>query len=640
MRKHLSSIALLFAFLFIIITLYSFDARLDTGAGTNDFARFKTQFESGNTNAPWLALNWFSKRGHFYQVTQAGELRFARNGQYGMHMNSRTDYLSRQLGTLDAAHRFLLNRAIQQLPPGTNASLPQERQILVGGIRSNAWFQAVYDRANVPPEVERLFEITGAELTWFIPEVTGRVVAQTDKSDQANSFSLASDAPVAVSTGSSGLQVWNLADANGCAMLPLEHTPFRADLWSVATLLPGGRTVIFTGNDNQGNQTLCAFDWQKKTALWETGQAEVGNTYAADEKTFAVGNQGRALYLREANRIEHWDTATGAKVATLITNESNLKYLQSSRDGKYLTAGFGDDTFVVWRTDTDELLNSFKEPAGTTGLAFSPDGRRLALCTANPRGNLVIWDLPGKVRNESAMRLPDGSFAASSLYWSPDGKWLAARVETYPASIVIYETGGWKPVAQWHGEPNPSWSRFGFRNDGVFLQLRGHEILGLELTKSQAPAGDQPAPSPAAIPAVPETEAAVTRDADLRDFQARVKQAVDPFKLQRLALPLISQFKPGSPLREYDPDNADFFRQARQVYGYGTVEDYGTRTGTNAYITTGLVIKCRVQAYQHTVGLVIGNRDFAGPNWNNHFVIIPWVKGVYFWEKTQVRPTP
>ncbi|HZI31810.1 MAG TPA: hypothetical protein VFF11_05685, partial [Candidatus Binatia bacterium] len=282
---------------------------------TNQMARYQAQFESGDTNAPLLVMNWFYRGDHFCHVNRSGEVSSALDVGYAIEGGHRAK--------LDAASRFLLVQLINRLSPSSRQTLPRERQIFVCGIRSNQWFQCVYDRADVPPEVERLFAITGAYLEWFIPKVGPDSGNYRASQSMINSFGVADDAPVAVSTGVNGLQVWDLNQSSGSATQPLEKTPYRADLWSVATLSPDGKIIVFTGEQ----KTIYAYDRRSKDVIWEIPDADVGNTYNAGNRVFAVGNQGRSLFISEGNRIEHWNMATGTKIATLTTNQTGVKFL-------------------------------------------------------------------------------------------------------------------------------------------------------------------------------------------------------------------------------------------------------------------------------------------------------------------------
>jgi hypothetical protein len=74
-----------------------------------------------------------------------------------------------------------------------------------------------------------------------------------------------------------------------------------------------------------------------------------------------------------------------------------------------------------------------------------------------------------------------------SVCWSPDSKRLAAYCDaTYPASILIYDTTNWKPIAHWncgeimqimHG------SEFSFGKDGTLYQMRNNEFNALNVPR-------------------------------------------------------------------------------------------------------------------------------------------------------------
>jgi WD40 repeat protein len=76
-----------------------------------------------------------------------------------------------------------------------------------------------------------------------------------------------------------------------------------------------------------------------------------------------------------------------------------------------------------------------KQEGNGCGLAFSPDGRNLAVCTSGRRTELFLWDPQTQQRHEVAFALPD---ASSNLYWSADGKRLAAS--TYKSGVFVFDT--------------------------------------------------------------------------------------------------------------------------------------------------------------------------------------------------------
>jgi WD40 repeat protein len=67
------------------------------------------------------------------------------------------------------------------------------------------------------------------------------------------------------------------------------------------------------------------------------------------------------------------------------------------------------------------------------GVAFSPDGRTLAVCTSGPE--LFLWDPQTQQKGEVSFALPT---ASSHLCWSADGKRLAAG--TYKNGVFVFDS--------------------------------------------------------------------------------------------------------------------------------------------------------------------------------------------------------
>jgi WD40 repeat protein len=199
----------------------------------------------------------------------------------------------------------------------------------------------------------------------------------------------------------------------------------------------------------------------------------------------AIGNKGKTLYAAGAHVIDRWDLVNGRKLGSLGTNELIVKFLKVSLDGSTLVAGFGDfnssaTSFAVWESGRDQPAFRFSSPHGAT-VGISPDGQTLVLSHRSEK-KLELLDWRSGKRSQFPLRGPYASGSAYSLNWSPDGKRLAAYVDTYPASIIVYETKTWKPLAQWCCGKIMSRSEFVVNQDGKLLQLMGREIHSLDLT--------------------------------------------------------------------------------------------------------------------------------------------------------------
>jgi WD40 repeat protein len=457
------------------------------GRHVKEQSRYAALFRAGNTNVPLLAMDWFSDHGvYFCRVSQCGKVYSARDVSYAIQGG--TGISSRF--SLDNTNRPLLEAVINSLPGSSKTSLPRERQIVISGIQSNQWFRRVYDRANVPAEVEALYDLTGAYLGWFIPVVGADPEYGRHGMSQhgANSFAIAQESSFAVSIcANSSLQIWNLKGPSPVRTATLDKLPYpwkehANDLWVVAAMSPEGRIVILAVHD-----VLFAVDWQNQKLLWQKSQTAWGNTYRAGGRTLAVGNGGHSLFVAEGNSIHRFKLADGTKLGTIATNGAGIKFLQTSWNGGLLVAGFGDNSFTIWETEKDLPACHFSEPAEVTCIAISPDNQRIVLSGFGQK-TLVVHTWQRGERREFRLRTPYASASACSLCWSPDGRCLAADVDTYPSSVIIYETATWKPIADWPCGAVGSGSEYVFTKKGRLFQLIDGAVNCLDVNVLKAPA--------------------------------------------------------------------------------------------------------------------------------------------------------
>jgi WD40 repeat protein len=129
-----------------------------------------------------------------------------------------------------------------------------------------------------------------------------------------------------------------------------------------------------------------------------------------------------------------WDAQTGKPLLT-ISGSNKVSVVAWSPDGSRLATGLDNcEGPTIWDTATGKELVSFREPpndwglrnpwiseCGTTGVAWSPNGRRIA--TSHIYGMVRVWDLP---TGKQILSWQAYYTMAHSIAWSPDGTRLAS----------------------------------------------------------------------------------------------------------------------------------------------------------------------------------------------------------------------
>jgi WD40 repeat protein len=91
--------------------------------------------------------------------------------------------------------------------------------------------------------------------------------------------------------------------------------------------------------------------------------------------------------------IRVWDVATSQEVASLDAPDSGVDQLDWSRDGRFVVAALSDHSVTVWEWPSRSVALRVIPPAGSAPFLcarFSPDGRKLAICS---RGTLLLLSI-------------------------------------------------------------------------------------------------------------------------------------------------------------------------------------------------------------------------------------------------------
>jgi WD40 repeat protein/tRNA A-37 threonylcarbamoyl transferase component Bud32 len=170
--------------------------------------------------------------------------------------------------------------------------------------------------------------------------------------------------------------------------------------------------------------------------------AALSITFAPDGKSFAIGwgsGNVRVWHLEERK-----EKVLAAKMQVLA--------LAFAPDSQTLAAGGADGTIQLWDVDKGMLRTTLAKQTGAIGaLAFSPDGKRLAVASGN-RGNageVKVWD-PATGEVIAACQGPTAH--VSCVAYDPDGRHLAGGSLDGVVRVWDADKGDVRAVLRGHSE--------------------------------------------------------------------------------------------------------------------------------------------------------------------------------------------
>ncbi len=137
--------------------------------------------------------------------------------------------------------------------------------------------------------------------------------------------------------------------------------------------------------------------------------------FSPDGRTIATGSNDALVRL--------WEAESGDLLATLEGHASGVSEVLFSPDGGLLGSAAADGTAILWRVHERTELRRITMGPAVAGLAFSPDGRHVAVPFRDgPNGSLRVLDVG---TGDETLRRHLGGPDIRVIVYSPDGSRIA-----------------------------------------------------------------------------------------------------------------------------------------------------------------------------------------------------------------------
>jgi WD40 repeat protein len=148
----------------------------------------------------------------------------------------------------------------------------------------------------------------------------------------------------------------------------------------------------------------------------------------------------RVVTASDDGTAQIWDAKTGQKIGPALRREAPVRSACFSPDGKRVATGGEDGLVRLWEAKSGRLLRALKHPIAIRDVAFSPNGKVLAVaCFAQNKqaGATSIWHLD---TNKHFIQVQKNG-PVWNVAFRPDGRQVVFSSDFYGAQVRDVVTG-------------------------------------------------------------------------------------------------------------------------------------------------------------------------------------------------------
>ncbi|QDU92271.1 WD40 repeat domain-containing protein [Lignipirellula cremea] len=271
--------------------------------------------------------------------------------------------------------------------------------------------------------------------------------------------------------------IYNLPSESSDKLDPVRRLVGHTGAINRLLVTPDGNTLISASNDRTVKY------WDAVSDAGEPGKVVLNDGFPLKGVVEKVDKLPTPPEPHEAQVIVQ------KPIKELTGHKEWIQGLALSQDGKRLVTGDDQGVIIVWDLPAGTELNRWQCKDWVRSLAISPDGKTVAVsqCVPGRSKNVVppsfhFWDADTGEMKVDLTKETAGPHGMSAVAYSPDGKWLAMcrgsrEVEGPTGKVTVHDPTTGKTICEFTPPHTRAANDVAFHPDGKHLFSAGRDQL-------------------------------------------------------------------------------------------------------------------------------------------------------------------